>query len=157
MREGFRVNHRFVSCNKWDGIKIDHSFFTYYSNQTKSRTFRQLIVALNFKKTRPAPICRVPDINIFIDLTLPVSIKALKPPVSIQAHHFQFKPSSFYSCPLVSIQVLAPTSFNSSLESHQFQFKPRNSPVSISTLKPTSFTQRNYPFVPKIPDNFKCL
>ena len=47
------------------------------------------------EKIRPTPIGRVRDMNIFIDLTPPVSIKALKPtsfnsspPVSIHAYQF---------------------------------------------------------------------
>ena len=89
--------------------------------------------------TRPTPISCVHDRNIFIDLTPPVSIKGLKPtgfnsnlPLSIQAHHFMFMP----------------TSFNSSFGTHQLQFKPRNPLVSIQALKPTglNFTLETHQF-----------
>ena len=99
--------------------------------------------------TRPTPISCVHDRNIFIDLTPPVSIKGLKPtgfnsnlPLSIQAHHFMFMP----------------TSFNSSFGTHEFQFQPWNPPVLNSALKPTSSTQHNYFFVPVIliPWNYFC-
>ena len=82
---------------------------------------------------RSTPISRVRDIDSFIDLIPPVSIKAFKP-TSVSSSCETFS---------VSIQALRPTTFNLSLNSnlgtHQFQLKPLNVSSFIYIFKPISF------------------